>query len=324
MGDSVIEASGLVKRFGRLTAVDRLDLAVAAGEVYGLLGPNGAGKSTTLRTILGYLNPTAGTATVHGGSARDPQIRRRIGYLPGDLRLEGRLKVRQILDFYGGLRGGVPPARIDALCEQMQLEQSRPYGELSKGNRQKVGVVQAVMHDPDVLILDEPTAGLDPLMQREVLNLVRERRDSGAAVLFSSHLIFEVEEVADRVGILRLGRKVVEDSVAGLQVLTARQSLHLRFAEPVAAEAFAGIAGVQEVEGEGTRVAVVIQGSVRPLVEALATMPIEHISADPLLLDDLFYGIYDAADAADAGGAGSGGVGGGAGVGPAGSPDEAG
>jgi ABC-2 type transport system ATP-binding protein len=314
MGKPVIETSGLVKRFGRLTAVDRLDLGVAAGEVYGLLGPNGAGKSTTLRTILGYLNPTAGTATVLGGSARDPQIRRRIGYLPGDLRLEGRLKVRQILDFYGGLRGGVAPTRIDALCEQMQLDQTRPYGELSKGNRQKVGVVQAVMHDPDVLILDEPTSGLDPLMQREVLTLVRERRDAGAAVLFSSHLIFEVEEVADRVGILRLGRKVVEDSVAGLQVLTARQSLHLRFAEPVAAEVLAGVAGVQEVDSQGTRVAVVIQGSVRPLVEALAGLPIEHISADPLLLDDLFYGIYDAADDGV-------GVDGGAVAGPAASPE---
>ena len=307
MSQPVIQASGLVKKYGRLTAVDQLDLTVAPGEVYGLLGPNGAGKSTTMRTILGYLHPTAGTATVHGGSARDPHIRRRIGYLPGDLRLEGRLKVRQILAFYADLRGGVPQERIDALCEQMQLDVTRPFGQLSKGNRQKVGVVQAVMHDPDVLILDEPTSGLDPLMQREVLNLVRERRDAGAAVLFSSHIIFEVEEVADRVGILREGRKVVEDSVAGLQSITARQSLHLRFSEPVEAEALAGVAGVESVEVERMRVSVVVQGSIGPLVRALAGMPIEHIAADPLLLDDIFYGVYDAAPgdgplgAADAG-----------------------
>jgi ABC-2 type transport system ATP-binding protein len=294
MGEPVIQTAGLVKKYGKLTAVDQLDLAVAPGEVYGLLGPNGAGKSTTLRTILGYLHPTAGTATVHGGSARDPHIRRRIGYLPGDLRLEGRLKVAQILDFYADLRGGVPQARIDSLCEQMQLDVSRPFGQLSKGNRQKVGVVQAVMHDPDVLVLDEPTSGLDPLMQREVLTLVRERRDAGAAVLFSSHIIFEVEEVADRVGILREGVKVVEDSVAGLQSITARQSLHLRFSEPVAAEVLAQVPGVESVEVERMRVSIIVQGSIAPLVQALAGLPIEHIAADPLLLDDVFYGVYDA------------------------------
>jgi ABC-2 type transport system ATP-binding protein len=289
----VIAIAGLTKRFGRLTAVDQLDLRVAPGEVYGLLGPNGAGKTTTIRTLLGYLEPTAGSARVLGGSARDRAIRRRIGYLPGDLRLEGRMKVAAILDFYADLRGGVDRRRIDALCEQLQLDQSRPFGQLSKGNRQKVGVVQAFMHEPDVLVLDEPTSGLDPLMQREVLSLVRERRDAGAAVLFSSHLIFEVEEVADRVGILRQGHKVVEDTVGGLQVLTARQSLHLRFTEPVPASALAGVPGVESVQAERTRVAVVVRGSVAPLVRALADLPIEHIAADPILLDDLFYGIYD-------------------------------
>ena len=306
MSEAAIQASGLVKKYGRLTAVDELDLTVAPGEVYGLLGPNGAGKSTTIRTILGYLHPTAGTALVHGGSARDPQVRRRIGYLPGDLRLEGRLKVRQILDFYADLRGGIAPERIDALCEQMQLDGTRPFGQLSKGNRQKVGVVQAVMHDPDVLILDEPTVGLDPLMQREVLNLVRERRDAGAAVLFSSHIIFEVEEVADRVGILREGRKVVEDSVAGLQTITARQSLHLRFSEPVRAEVLAAVPGVESVEVERMRVSVIVQGSIAPLIQVLAGLPIEHIAADPLVLDDIFYGVYDAvpADGAAAGASG--------------------
>jgi ABC-2 type transport system ATP-binding protein len=289
----MIEVAGLVKRFGRLTAVDQLDLVVSPGEVYGLLGPNGAGKTTTIRCLLGYLRASAGETRVLGGPARDRAIRRRIGYLPGDLRLEGRMRVAAILDFYADLRGGVDRRRIDALCEQLQLDQSRPFGQLSKGNRQKVGVVQAFMHEPDVLVLDEPTSGLDPLMQREVLGLVRERRDAGAAVLFSSHLIFEVEEVADRVGILRQGHKVVEDTVGGLQVLTARQSLHLRFTEPVPASALAGVPGVESVQAERTRVAVVVRGSVAPLVRALAELPIEHIAADPILLDDLFYGIYD-------------------------------
>lgn len=289
-----IEITGLVKKYGSLTAVDGLDLTVSPGEVYGLLGPNGAGKTTTIRCLLGYLTLTAGAATVHGGDARDPDIRRRIGYLPGDLRLDKRSNVGQLLGWYAALRGGVPKPHIDEVCERLQLDQRRSFGELSKGNRQKVGVVQAVMHSPDVLVLDEPTSGLDPLMQREVMRLVRERQEAGAAVLFSSHIITEVEEIADRVGILRIGHKVLEDTVAGLQQVTQIQKLHLRFASAVPLDAFDAVPGVTEAVVDDHTAVITVRGSAAGLVKRLGDFEVEHISTDPLLLDDIFYGVYDA------------------------------
>ncbi len=288
-----VALSELHKHFGSIRAVDGLDLVVERGEIYGLLGPNGAGKTTAIRCLLGYLNPTSGTASVLGGDARRADIRRRIGYLPGDLHLEPRSQVRALLAWFARLRGGVQEGRIEALLERFQLDGDRRFGELSKGNRQKVGVVQAFMHDPEVLILDEPTSGLDPLMQREVLRLVEESRDAGAAVLFSSHIIMEVEEIADRVGILRLGRKIVDDSVAGLQQITSRQSMRARFPAPVTEADFAGVPGLERVHIEGRAAELVVQGSVAGLAARLAELQVEHIATDPLVLDDLFYGVYD-------------------------------
>ena len=288
-----IEITGLRKHFGAVKAVDGIDLRVAPGEIYGLLGPNGAGKTTTIRSLLRYLNPTGGTALVLGGDARDRAIRRRIGYLPGDLRLEPKAKVMSLLNFYADLRGGVDDAFLNELCERLALDTSRKFGELSKGNRQKVGVVQAVMHRPDVLVLDEPTSGLDPLMQREVLRMVGERRDEGAAVLFSSHIIFEVESAADRVGIMRSGTMVVQDTVEGLQRLTARQSMHVRFEREVAASDFDGVPGLVSVWADGRSADIVIAGRAAPVLGRLAELGATHISTDPLVLDDIFYGVYD-------------------------------
>jgi ABC-2 type transport system ATP-binding protein len=300
MAEPLIEIQGLHKHFGEVRAVDGIDLRVAPGEVYGMLGPNGAGKTTCIRTLLGYLNPSGGSARVLGGDARDLAIRRRIGYLPGDLRLEPKAHVRSLLEWFADLRGGVSGEQVDELCGRFHLDASRRFGELSKGNRQKVAVVQAFMHDPDVLVLDEPTSGLDPLMQREVVDLVRERQREGAAVLFSSHIIFEVEEVADRVGILRSGRLVVEDSVAGLQEVTARQSMHVRFDHEVVAADFEGVELVS-LEIDGDTADLVIKGRVAPLLRRLGDLGAVHLSTDPLVLDDVFYGAFDPSDQADQG-----------------------
>jgi ABC-2 type transport system ATP-binding protein len=294
-----IRATGLHKHFGAVRAVDGIDLAVDTGEIYGLLGPNGAGKTTTLRTILGYLHATAGTSSVLDGDARSPAVRRRIGYLPGDLRLEPKAKVGSLLEYYAALRGGVDPAYVNELCERFLLDRDRKFGELSKGNKQKVGVIQAVMHRPEVLLLDEPTGGLDPLMQREVLRLVTERRDDGAAILFSSHLIFEVEEIADRVGIMRSGKIVIEDSVSGLQQFTARQSMHVRFNRPVGPDDFAGVV-LERLETHESTADIVVQGDVGPLLGRLSELDAAYISTDPLVLDDIFYGVYDSSEAQEA------------------------
>src|SRR5690349_13206633 len=185
----MIKAEGLTKRFGTVTAVDELDLTVGAGEVLGFLGPNGAGKTTTMRLLLGFLRPTAGAATVLGGRlAHDPALRRRVGYLPGDLRVDPGLTGAGLFTYFGRLRGGPARARVAELVARLGLDPALRFGRLSKGNRQKAGIVQALCHDPDVLILDEPTSGLDPLAQREFLTLVRAAADRGAAVLFSTHV----------------------------------------------------------------------------------------------------------------------------------------
>lgn len=300
VSEPLIEIRGLHKYFGDVHAVEGIDLSVSAGQVCGVLGPNGAGKTTTIRTLLGYLSPTDGTATVLGGAARLPSIRRRTGYLPGDLHLEPRTHVRSLLHWFAELRGGVAQDRIGDLCDRFHLDPDRRFGELSKGNRQKVGVVQAFMHDPDVLVLDEPTSGLDPLMQREVVDLVRERRQAGSAVLFSSHIISEVEEVADRVAILRGGRLVLEDSIAGLHEVTARQSMHVRFASPVTAADFDGVDLVRLVIHDDTA-DVVVTSPIGPLLQRLAELDALHLSTDPLVLDDVFYGAFEEQDGADPG-----------------------
>ncbi|MGH7763895.1 MAG: ABC transporter ATP-binding protein, partial [Candidatus Dormibacteraceae bacterium] len=201
-----------------------------AGEIVGFLGPNGAGKTTTIRLLMGFINPSAGRGTVLGGSLRDePRLRRRVGYLPGDFRMDQAMTGQDLFRWFARLRRGVGRKRIGELVERMHLDPTRPFGALSKGNRQKIGIVQAFMHDPEVLILDEPTSGLDPLIQRQFLDLVREAAARGAAVLFSSHVLPEVERLASRVAIIRAGRLVTLSTVDQL-LDRARHRLELRYA----------------------------------------------------------------------------------------------
>src|SRR5215813_2632729 len=221
-----------------------MTLEVGLGEVVGFVGPNGAGKTTTIRMLMGAIRPTAGRCQVLGGSlANDVALRGRVGYLPGDLRIDPAMTAHDLFAWFGRLRGLRAPARLDELVQRLELDPSRRVRHLSKGNRQKVGIVAAFMHDPDVLILDEPSTGLDPLMQREFLGLVREAARRGAAVLFSSHVLPEVERIADRVAIIGAGRLVSESTVDDLFDRT-RHRLELRFAEPVPAGLFDGVPGV--------------------------------------------------------------------------------
>jgi ABC-2 type transport system ATP-binding protein len=196
----VIRTEGLVKDYGQVRALDGVDLEVRRGEVFGFIGPNGAGKSTTIRVLLDLLRPTAGHAEVFGLTPANggAELRQRIGYLPGELHLSGRVGAGTLLTRMAHLRGGRGADRVAPLAERFGLDLDRPVRSLSKGNRQKVGVVQAFMHDPDLLVLDEPTSGLDPLLQREFLDLVTEATDRGATVFMSSHVLSEVEEVAGR------------------------------------------------------------------------------------------------------------------------------
>lgn len=296
--DPPIAGHRLTKRFGKLTAVDDLTLEVAAGQIVGFLGPNGAGKTTTIRMLMGFLRPTGGTAIVLGAPAGAIGVRGRIGYLPGDLRIDPAMTASQLFSWYGRLRGRHDRRRIDELTGRLGLDPSRPFGTLSKGNRQKVGIIQALCHDPDVLILDEPTTGLDPLVQREFLTLIGEAAQRGAAVLFSSHVLPEVERVATQVAIIRAGRLITRSTVDDL-LDRARRRLELRFAAPVPAGAFDGVPGVAGAEIHDRTALLTIDGPVGPAMhtatDAGTLLRINPAGDD---LEDLFVSLYQHTDQA--------------------------
>ena len=220
-----IEAASLGKTFGPTVALAELNLAVETGEVFGLIGPNGAGKTTTMRLLLDVIRPTSGRLAVLGLDPRagGPQLRGRLAFLPGELRLTSRATGRELLDFYARLQGGVATANYEGLAERLGLDLAARVGTLSKGNKQKLGLVQAFMRPAELLILDEPTSGLDPVMQRVFLDLVREAQAEGRTVLLSSHVLSEIQQVAGRVAILRRGRLVKLESVAALRAGAPRR-----------------------------------------------------------------------------------------------------
>src|SRR5512146_719029 len=227
---AIIQTEKLTKSYGPARGIIDVDLQVNEGEVFGFLGPNGAGKTTTIRTLLDLIRPTSGRAYVFGiESSADPiAIHRRIGYVPGEFALYDRLTGGQHIDYFANLRGGVDPAYQASLVERFELDPARRFKEYSKGNKQKVGLVAALQHRPELLILDEPTAGLDPLVQQTFFQLVREAVADGATVVLSSHILDEVERTCHRVAIIRDGRLVTVDRVAALRDL-AHHEIDLRF-----------------------------------------------------------------------------------------------
>ncbi|MFD0899742.1 ABC transporter ATP-binding protein [Actinomadura sediminis] len=298
--DTVIDIDRLTKTYGTRRGLDGLTLRVGAGEVFGYLGPNGAGKSTTIRLLLDLIRPTSGTARVLGLDPRADavELHRRTGYLAGDFVVDGRQKAGECLTFLGNLRGGVPAARITGLADRLGLDLGARVKSLSKGNRQKVGLIQAFMHDPELLILDEPTSGLDPLVQQTFLEMVAEARADGRTVFMSSHVMSEVEAVADRVAIIREGRLVALDTVADLR---ARSYLRVRitFADPVPAEEFA-LPGVTGLQVDGTVLTCDVDGSPDALVKAAARHTVVGLRADSQDLEELFHTYYTRGEAAPA------------------------
>ncbi|MCS7010910.1 MAG: ABC transporter ATP-binding protein, partial [Anaerolineales bacterium] len=284
----------LTKSYGAVQALRGVDLEVGRGEIFGFLGPNGAGKTTTIRCLLDMIRPDSGTVRVLG---LDPQkqsleVRRRCGYLPGELAFDGNLTVEAGLRYLAALRS----SRLDwnfvrQLAERLDLDFKPQFKNLSKGNKQKFGVVQALMHRPELLLLDEPTTSLDPLMQKEVLKLVREAQEAGATVFFSSHILSEVEEIAGRVGIIRQGMVVETAEVAALKQRAIRR-LRVRFKRPVDAVELASLPGVKALAVEETSLTLQVEGEMDALVKRLAAFPISDLESERPSLEEIFMAYY--------------------------------
>jgi len=289
----VIATSGLSKDYGGGRGLFGLDLEVREGEVFGFLGPNGAGKSTTMRLLLDLIRPTSGSAQMLGlDTIGDSlEIRRRVGFLPGDFALYPKLTGRTVLDYLAELRGGVDPRVRDSLVERFGADIDRPIRQLSTGNRQKLGLVQAFMHEPELLILDEPIAGLDPLVQQSFHALLGEVSAEGRTVFLSSHTLSEVERVTTRLAILRHGRLVVVDSLENLRKV-AVQRLEIEFGSPVDASEFRALPGVTEVHAEGQLVTVGFEGSADAVVKAAARHDVRAIRPREEDLEEIFLQYY--------------------------------
>src|SRR5436190_11477162 len=282
---AVIQTEKLTKSYGSHRGIIDVNLEVQDGEVFGFLGPNGAGKTTTIRTALDLIRPTSGRALVFGiESSADPvSIHRRIGYIPGEFTLYDRLTGGQTLAYFANLRGGVDKAYQQLLIDRFEIDPSRRFKELSKGNKQKIGLVIALQHRPELLILDEPTSGLDPLVQQSFYALVREAKADGRTVFLSSHILSEVERSADRVAIIREGRLVKVDSVEGLRDL-AHHQVELRFSGPAPVEAFSILAGVSDVAADGPVLRMRVSGPITPVVQAAARYELlDFVSREPTL-----------------------------------------
>ena len=289
-----IATRALSKRYGSLRALESLDLSVREGEIFGFLGPNGAGKSTTIRLLLGVLHPSAGEGRVLGlDCVRDSvAIRRRIGYLPGGVALYDSLTGAQLLDYLARLCGRAPTRRAE-LCDRLELSNGtlgRLVREYSRGMRQKIGIIQALQHDPELAILDEPSEGLDPLMQRAFYEILDLLKAEGRTIFFSSHVLSEVERVCDRVAIIRQGRLVALEGMAQLHA-RLRRSVVMRLAGPP--PPLHRVAGVSDLRIVDARLTCHVEGDLRPFLAAIADAAIVDLTIEPARLEETFLEFYE-------------------------------
>ena len=294
--DNVIKIQGLTKSYGNVQALFGVDLEVKQGEVFGFLGPNGSGKTTTIRCMLDLIRPQGGTISVLGlnPQAEPEAVKARVGYLPGELHLDENMTARQVFRYFNHLRGNRSNWDfIQELSDRLKLELKTPIKNLSKGNKQKVGVVQALMHRPELLLLDEPTGGLDPLMQQEVLRMLAEAQDNGATVFFSSHIISEVQAVADRAAIIREG-KIVEVVETALLLNRSMRQVRIRFQQPTEAAALFNLPGVELLnQDDGLSVLLQVEGEMDVLIKTLAQYPVSDFETERTSLEEIFLAYYE-------------------------------
>jgi ABC-2 type transport system ATP-binding protein len=293
---AIIELEHLTKRYGSKRGITDVSFQVTEGEVFGFLGPNGAGKTTTIRLLMALLKADAGTARIAGMDVwqQSVEIKKLVGYLPGEPALDPGLTGGQLLEYFGHLRGGVDQAYLKQLVQRLDLDPTRKFRQYSSGNKRKVVLIQAFMHRPRLLILDEPTNGLDPINQQEFNRMVREVRDDGRTVFLSSHILSEVEQTSDRVGIIREGQLVRVGSVAELKDIK-RHEVIITFADGVPAEAFKALKDVEQVEAlpDGHTLRLSVSGSVDAVVKAAAQHPVVTLTSHEPSLEDIFLRYYE-------------------------------
>ena len=290
---AAVETVDLTKFYGGHRAISNINLEVREGEVFGYLGPNGAGKTTTIRTLLDFIRPTSGSASIFGLDTRanSREIKRRVAYLPGDIVLYEKLTGRETLTYTANLRGGVDWGFVEELAERLECDLTRKVRSLSRGNRQKVGLIQAFMHRPELIIMDEPSSGLDPLMQQEFYRLVEEVKADGRTVFISSHILPLVERVCDRVGIIRRGELVTVEDVTALRERALHQ-LEFHFSTSVPLRAFSGLPGVRDVAVNDRVLSCTIMGSPDALIKAVARYEVVKLVSNEPHLEDVFLSYY--------------------------------
>lgn len=288
-----MQTRGLTKDYGLGRGILDLDLTVNEGEVFGFLGPNGAGKTTTIRLLMGMIQPTRGSASVFelDTHRQSVEVKRIVGYCPGELPQFGGWKGDEIVAYISGLRGTVTEADVAGIATRLDLDLSRKYREYSHGNRQKLALLLAFMHRPRLLILDEPTSGLDPLHQQAFYSLVRDARAGGATVFLSSHVLSEVEQVCDRVGIVKDARLVTVGNIGELAGIRSHR-LEIEFADSVPAERLRAVPGLEQLVVEEHRASAMLRGSFEPLMAALAGHRVTRLSSREPTLEEIFLSYY--------------------------------
>lgn len=294
MSESVIRAEGLTKHYGKVEALNDLDLDIPTGEIFGFLGPNGAGKTTAIRTMMDEIRATRGTASILGMDihVKAVEIKKHIGYVPGDLAMYPNLTGKDTLTYFAKLRGGVDWSYVDVLADRLDAQLDKKIGDLSSGNRQKVGLIQAFMNKPKVLIMDEPSSGLDPLVQREFQAMMREAANEGTTIFLSSHTLSEVQRVAHRVGIIRHGYLVTVETVAALRAKAVRQ-VELELDKTADATVFEAVPGVSDVRVGNHHVVMSFEGDMGALIKAaMDRYTLVDISTQEADLEEIFLTYY--------------------------------
>ncbi len=295
---AIIETTNLTKRYGHSRGIQNVTLSVEQGEVFGFLGPNGAGKTTTIRTLMGLLRPSGGRSTIGGLDCwrQSVEVKRLVGYLPGELSLDPTLTGGQIIEYFANLRGGVDQTYLRALVDRLELDPSRHFREYSHGNKQKVGLVQAFMHRPRLLILDEPTSGLDPLNQQEFNKMLIEVKGDGRSVFLSSHILPEVEQTCDHVGIIREGTLITVSAVAALRDIT-HHVVEISFQTAPLRDPFHVLPGVTDVQAspDGRTVRLRVQGDLRDVLRLAAEQGAVNLTTHEPSLEEIFLRYYTGA-----------------------------